>query len=259
MLNLFDIHVVFSDIAELVKYVPITLALTLASGVLGLILGFVMAIIRIKRMPILYQMIGVFISFMRGTPIIVQLYVTYFGIPILLKYINYYQNMDLQNINVPSIVYAIVALALNNAAFSSVIIQSSFESVNPGEIEAATALGMTGSQRMFRIIIPEAIELALPNMGNQWIGLVKGTSLAFTCAVVEMTSAGKIIGARGYRYFEAYVALAVLYWLITIVLEQIIKLILHLVKVPDIVSGGKAERKALKRKKLQKAQGGMLQ
>lgn len=258
MLNLFDINVVFKDILEILKYVPITLELAFASGVFGLLLGFLLAIVRIRKTPILYQLTGVFISFMRGTPIIVQLYVTYFGIPIMLKYINYYNNLDLQIVKIPSIAYAIVALALNNAAFSSVTIQSSFESIHQGEIEAAVALGMTGRQRMFRIIIPEAMDFALPNMGNQWIGLIKGTSLAYTCAVVEMTSQGKILGAIGYRYFEAYVALAVLYWAITIVLEQIIKGILKLIKVPDVADAGKGQKRCRKPKKLQGAQGGRL-
>jgi polar amino acid transport system permease protein len=152
----------------------------------------------------------------------------------MLKYINYYNGTNIQILNIPSIVYAIVALAINSAAFNSVVIQSAFESVNKGEIEAATALGMTGAQRMVRIIIPEAVELALPSLGNQLIGLLKGTSLAFTCAVVEMTAKGKLLGAIGFRYFEAYVALAVLYWIITIVFEQIIKLIINSVKVPDV-------------------------
>ena len=144
-------------------------------------------------------------------------------------------------------------LALNNAAFCSVIIQSSLEAVDKGEIEAAIALGMTGSQRMFRIILPEAAEIALPSLGNQIIGLVKGTSLAFTCGVVEMTAEGKLLGARGYRYFEAYVALAILYWVITIVLEQIIRLVMNRVRVPDVV--GKEGKTA---EKNQKNKGGVL-
>lgn len=190
---------------------------------------------------------------MRGTPILVQLYVTYFGIPIIIKYINYYQNKNIQIAEIPAILYAIVALALNNAAFCSVIIQSSLEAVDKGEIEAAIALGMTGPQRMFRIILPEAAEIALPSLGNQIIGLVKGTSLAFTCGVVEMTAEGKLLGARGYRYFEAYVALAILYWVITIVLEQIIRLVMNRVRVPDVV--GKEGKTA---EKNQKNKGGVL-
>ena len=247
MLNIFDPSVVIDDIGVLIGYIPITLGLTAAAGIVGLILGFLLAIIRTRRVVVLHQIAGVFISLMRGTPILVQLYVTYFGIPILIKYINYYQNKNIQIAEIPAILYAIVALALNNAAFCSL------EAVDKGEIEAAIALGMTGPQRMFRIILPEAAEIALPSLGNQIIGLVKGTSLAFTCGVVEMTAEGKLLGARGYRYFEAYVALAILYWVITIVLEQIIRLVMNRVRVPDVV--GKEGKTA---EKNQKNNGGVL-
>ena len=253
MLNIFDPSVVIDDIGVLIGYIPITLGLTAAAGIVGLILGFLLAIIRTRRVVVLHQIAGVFISLMRGTPILVQLYVTYFGIPILIKYINYYQNKNIQIAEIPAILYAIVALALNNAAFCSVIIQSSLEAVDKGEIEAAIALGMTGPQIMFRIILPESAEIALPSLGNQIIGLVKGTSLAFTCGVVEMTAEGKLLGARGYRYFEAYVALAILYWVITIVLEQIIRLVMNRVRVPDVV--GKEGKTA---EKNQKNKGGVL-
>ena len=240
MPNLFDIHIVFKDIVGIAAYIPTTLYLACASGVLGIVLGFFLAVIRIKKIPVLKQISGVFISMMRGTPIIVQLYVSYFGIPIFIKYMNYIYHWNAGNLNIPSIAYAIIALGLNSAAFNS---------INQGEIEAATALGMTGAQRMIRIILPEAIEFALPNLGNQLIGLVKGTSLAFTCAVVEMTAQGKIMGAQGYRYFEAYIALAILYWGITIVLEQVIRLIIHCVEVPEVVGDDKQTKAVFNKKR----------
>ena len=88
---------------------------------------------------------------------------------------------------------------------------------------------------MQRIIIPEAVEVAVPSLGNSLIGLVKGTSLAFTCAVVEMAAQGKIIAGRDYRYFESYVALAIIYWGVTIAIEYGIKLIQLKIKIPDTV------------------------
>lgn len=258
MLNIFDVDVVFKDVKSILEFVPVTLYISIISGLIGLLIGFLIAVIRIKKIPVLNFLSGVFISFMRGTPIIVQLYITYFGIPVALLYINYYRGTNLQVANIPPIVYALAALALNTGAFCSVIIQSAFEAINPGEIEAAAALGMNGRQRMFRIIIPEALELALPNLGNQFIGVIKGTSLAFTCSVVEMTAQAKIIGARGYRYFEAYVALAIIYWVIIIVVEQLIKIILHLVRVPDVVGNVEDKKLYRKHKKLLRKQGGVL-
>lgn len=113
------------------------------------------------------------------------------------------------------------------------VIRASLESVPKGQIEAANALGMTYFQALRRVILPEAIVVALPSLGNSFIGLIKGTSLAFVCAVVEMTAAGKIIAGRTYRYFEVYVSLAIIYWIITIIVEQGIKLIEKKIRIPE--------------------------
>ena len=233
MPNLFDVSVVYDDFWAIIRFLPVTLKLSVFAMVLGLAIGFVLAIIKIKKVPVLKRLVTLFISVIRGTPILVQLYVTYFGIPIFLKYYSYWTGKEVMIGNVPSIIYAIVALSLNQSALHAVTIQSALQAVNKGEIEAATSLGMTPFQRMVRIVIPEALELAIPSLGNTLIGLVKGTSLAFSCAIVEMTAQGKIVAARNYRYFEAYVALAVIYWLITIFLEFVIARVLHAVRIPD--------------------------
>lgn len=120
-----------------------------------------------------------------------------------------------------------------NADDDAEVIRASLESVPKGQIEAANALGMTYFQALRRVILPEAIVVALPSLGNSFIGLIKGTSLAFVCAVVEMTAAGKIIAGRTYRYFEVYVSLAIIYWIITIIVEQGIKLIEKKIRIPE--------------------------
>lgn len=119
------------------------------------------------------------------------------------------------------------------SAYNAEVIRASLESVPKGQIEAANALGMTYFQALRRVILPEAIVVALPSLGNSFIGLIKGTSLAFVCAVVEMTAAGKIIAGRTYRYFEVYVSLAIIYWIITIIVEQGIKLIEKKIRIPE--------------------------
>ena len=232
-MNLFDISVVYKDFFAILHYLPVTLELSGIAVVIGLVLGFLIAIVRIKKIPVLKQLSSFYISIIRGTPTIVQLYVSYFGIPIFVRYLNYWNGTDIKVAAIPPLIYASVALSLNQAALDSVTIQAALEAVNKGEIEAASAIGMTGWQRMRRIIIPEAVELAIPSLGNTLIGLVKGTSLAFTCGIVEMTAEGKIVAGADFRYFEAYIALAIIYWLVTIVIERIIAFIINLVKVPD--------------------------
>ncbi|MCD8123440.1 MAG: amino acid ABC transporter permease [Lachnospiraceae bacterium] len=235
MNKLFDLEMVFTQIPDLLAYLPVTLELAVGSMIVSLILGLILALIRIRRIPVLRQLSSFYISILRGTPVLVQLYVTYFGIPLLLKAINYRYGTS-YNVNaVPAILYAFVALAVNESAYNAETIRAALQSVPQGQVEAASALGMTYFQTLRRVILPEAIEVALPSLGNSFIGLIKGTSLAFTCAVVEMTAAGKIIAGRTYRYFEVYVSLAIIYWVITIILEQLIRIIEKKIAIPEDV------------------------
>lgn len=234
--KLFDVSLVFSSIPELLEKLPITLELALLAMVLALVIGLIMAIIKMKNIKVLTQIVNIIISMLRGTPVIVQLYVAFFGIPMIFTAINNSWGTDLAVVDIPGFVYAMIALGLNQAAFMAEIIRSALQSVNSGQIEAASALGMTYGQALRRIIIPEAFEVALPTLGNSLISIIKGTSLAFTCAVVEITAQGKIIGGRTYRYFEVYVSLSIIYWVITIIIEQLIKFIEKRIRIPEQVA-----------------------
>ena len=181
------------------------------------------------------QIAGLFVSIVRGTPVLVQLYIVYFGVPMFFKYINAKYGTNLAVANIPGFVYAVLALGLNSSAFSSEMIRSALLSVDKGQVEAAHALGMTYGQTLRRIIIPEALTVALPTIGNSLISAIKGTSLAFTCAVVEITAQGKIIGGRNYRYFEVYCSLAIIYWIVTVIIEQILKFTEKKLAIPDQV------------------------
>lgn len=235
MTNLFDFKVVFSAIPELIKYLPTTFLLTIMAGVMGLIIGLLIAVVRIRKIPVLSQFFVGFVSVIRGTPIIVQLYISYFGVPIILQYINYYNGTD-YNINaIPGIIFAMIALGFNQAAFDSETIRSALLSVDRGQIEAAKSMGMSGLQVLRRVTLPEAFSVALLPLGNSLISLLKGTSLAFSCSVVEITAAGKIVAGRSYRFFEAYCSLAIIYWVVTFILEKIVKLIEKKMEIPEEV------------------------
>lgn len=233
MANLFDLSLVFKQIPKLLEYLPQTLHLTLLSLLIGWSIGLVLAIVKIRQIPVLRRIATVFVSVIRGTPIIVQLYITYFGIPIALKYINYYWGWNLNVNDFPPIIYAIVALGLNQSAFDSETIRAAFQSVDNGQLEAAHSLGMTGFQVLHRCLLPQAIKVALPSLGNSLISLIKGTSLAFTCSIVEMTAQAKILAGRSYRYFEAYCSLAIIYWVLTIIIEFIFKKLEKKMSIPD--------------------------
>lgn len=233
--KLFDISLVFSSIPELLKKLPITLELAVLAMLIGLVLGLLMAVIKMRKIKVLTQITNLLISLLRGTPVIVQLYVAFFGIPMFFQAINRHFGTNLAVAKIPGFVYAMLALGLNQSGFMAEIIRSALQSVDAGQIEAAHALGMTYPQTLRRIILPEAIEVALPTLGNSFISIIKGTSLAFTCAVVEITAQGQIIAGKTYRYFEVYISLAIIYWLITLVIEQIIRKIEQKIQIPDQV------------------------
>lgn len=233
MTKLFDFKKVLTDIPELLAYLPITLELAFSSMLIGLTLGLLLAVVKMKEVPVLKQIAVAFISLIRGTPVLVQLYIVYFGVPMFFKYLNQRFGTNLVIADIPGFVYAVLALGLNNSAFSAEMIRSALLSVGKGQMEAAYSLGMTYGQTLRRIVIPEAMTVALPTIGNSLISAIKGTSLAFTCAVVEITARGRIIAGRDYRYFEVYCSLALIYWMVTIVIEQVLKFTERKLAIPE--------------------------
>ena len=150
---------------------------------------------------------------------------TYYGIPLLLKALNQKMGTDF-NINaIPASVFAITAFAFNEAAYTSETIRAAIQSVNSGEIEAAKSLGMTTAQVYRRVIIPNAAVVATPTLINTLIGLTKGTSLAFNAGIVEMFAQAQILGGSDYRYFERFISVAIIYWGVSIIIEQVGRLI----------------------------------
>lgn len=231
--NIFDWKLVLTRIPALLEFLPVTLKLTAFALMIGWTVGLLIALVKIRKIPVLKQAAAFMVSFVRGTPILVQLYLTYFGIPLVLKYINY-RNGTNYNVNgIPPILFAIIALGLNQSAFDSETIRAAIQSVDKGQIEAAKAIGMNGFQIFRRVIFPQAITMALPPLGNSLISLIKGTSLAFTCSIVEMTAQGKILAGKDYRYFEAYCSLAIIYWMLTIIVEKIFKYLEIKSSVPE--------------------------
>ncbi len=231
--KIFDINAVFTSIPSLLKVLPVSLQITFISMIVGLVLGLILAIIRMKKIPVLSQIVTVFISFIRGTPMIVQLYLTYNGIPLLLRFINEQYGTNYNINHLPAMLFVLVTFAINESAYNSETIRAALQSVNKGQIEAAESLGMTYLQVLRRVILPEALVVAIPPLGNALIGLLKGTSLAFVAGVIEMTAQGKIISGSTFRFFEVYLALALIYWVLTIIIEQVLRYLEKRFSIPD--------------------------
>lgn len=218
--KIFNLRAVFDGIPQIITKLPVTIGLTLGGAIFGLLLGLLFAIVKINKVPVLYRIQALFVSFLRGTPILVQLMLTYYGIPLALKAINAKFGTGFNINELPAYLFVIVAFAFNEAAYASETLRAAIESVDPGEVEAARSLGMTNAQVYRRVIIPNAAVVATPTLINNLIGLTKGTSLAFSAGIVEMYAQAQIMGGRDYRYFERFISVAIIYWIVNILIEQ---------------------------------------
>ncbi|MED3932129.1 amino acid ABC transporter permease [Priestia megaterium] len=210
----FDIELIFTSIPQLLSYLHITIWILVASLVIGSTLGLFIALPRIYKVPVLSQIAAVYISFMRGTPILIQLFLVFYGIPALLQLIH----IDVSRM--APLVFVIITYSLSTAASFSEMMRGAINSVDKGQTEAAYSIGMTGKQTFTRIVLPQALVVAFPNFGNLVIGSLKDTSLAFTIGVMDMMGRGDTIIAATAHAVEVYIALAIIYYLVAIILEN---------------------------------------
>lgn len=211
----FDITYVFDFIPKLLAYLNITLLIVGSSILLGLVIGMLVALPRLYNVPVLKRISQVYVSFFRGTPILIQLFLIYYGLPTILQWIN----IDISRVAV--LYFVILAYALNSGAFVSEMIRASVSAVDKGQIEAAQSIGMSGYQTFTRIILPQALAISIPLFGNLVIGNLKDTSLAFTLGVMEMTGRSQTLGTATQHFVETYIALSLIYFVISMILEQV--------------------------------------
>ena len=205
---MFKISYFLEVLPVIARRVNVTFELTMISTLFALLVGVVVAIIAYYRVPVLYQASRVYVSIMRGTPIVAQLYFFYFGIALYSTIVR-----DMKPLMAVSVV-----LSLNVGAFMSESIRGALLSVDEGQKEAAYSLGMTNLQLVTRIIIPQAVRVALPPLFNDVINLIKMTSLAFMLGVPDIMGAAKNEGAKTFRYFEIYAAVMLVYWVVIFIL-----------------------------------------
>lgn len=191
-----------------------TLLITVVSMFFGLIIGLIVAIARLKGNRIVRSIARIYVSIIRGTPTLVQIFIIYFGL------------VDF-GIKLDPLPAAFIALSINIGAYVSETFRGAILAVPKGQMEAALATGMTERQAMFRIIIPQAFRHAIPPLGNTCVGMLKETSLVSTIAVTELMRSSQLLIAQYYTYLPFYLAIAVMYWVMstgfTIILNRIEK------------------------------------
>ena len=184
--------------------VPTTLNLTVTSLLLSLPLAFFMALVRLRRVPYISGFVGVYITLLRGTPIVLQILLIYSVLPSLLHAVVDSFGWQVNVFDWNPILYAYLVFTLNTTALLAEVFRSALGSIERGQLEAALCAGLTKVQAYVHILIPQALVAALPNICNVTVNLIKGTSLAFLMTVKDMTAVAKVAASYGYNYIEAY-------------------------------------------------------
>ncbi|MCD8874168.1 amino acid ABC transporter permease [Mammaliicoccus sciuri] len=199
----------------LAKY---SIPITLVTFVLGLILALATALMRISSSKVLKGIARFYVSIIRGTPMIVQLFIIFYGIPEIGRLAT--GNADNQ-LTLSPVIAAIIGLSLNVGAYASEILRGGIMSIPKGQTEAAYSIGMNYKQTVQRIILPQAIRVSVPALGNTFLSLIKDTSLLGFILVAEMFRKAQEVASTTYEFLTIYLLVAILYWIVCFIISII--------------------------------------
>jgi His/Glu/Gln/Arg/opine family amino acid ABC transporter permease subunit len=201
----------------------VTLAVSLCALGVSVVVGTLLGVVRVFRVPVLGVLGNIYVEVVRGIPLIVLLSVVYYGLPAL-------------GLTLDGFPAAVVALGLYSAAYTSEIVRGGLNSVPLGQLEAARSLGLSRGLSLRFVVLPQAWRVALPALGNEFISLILGSSLASAVTLQELFAQGKYITGVTYRQFEVYAVLAVVYFLLTFILTRLIRLLERRVSRGEVVA-----------------------
>ncbi|ALC80550.1 MULTISPECIES: amino acid ABC transporter permease [Bacillus] len=216
-----DIPFIWTALTEIVKALPITMMLTLIPLSIGFLIGLAVALIRVYEVKGLTAIANGYVSFLRGTPIIMHIMIIYFGLPLLIDKAAVQLGLESNSQNIPIIIFVLTALSLSAGAYLSEVIRSGISSISKGQAEAAYSVGMNTFQTLFRIILPQALAQSIPNFTNIFIGFLHTSSIAFIVSQKELTGAANIVASTNLKFLEAFIAAGIIYWVLTILVESL--------------------------------------
>ena len=214
-----DLRFMLDTLLLAFKAAPVTLNITLVSLALALPAGFLLSLGRVHRVRFAAPAITAFISFVRGTPVVLQILIVYSLLPSVLNAAALKFALPIDVFALNPIIYAYTVFTLNSSAALAEIFRSALPTVNRGQMEAALASGLSTAQGYRYVVLPQALCAAAPNICNLTINLIKNTSLAFLMTVREITAEAKIAASFGYKYIEAYLDIFVVYIVICALTE----------------------------------------
>jgi len=214
-----DLGLMAASLPKLLSAAVVTLKLLSLSLFFGLIIGLLFAILRLNKNPLVNKFAYGYSYVFRGTPLLVQIFIIYFG----LGQIEYFRSTFLWVVFKEPYWCAIIAFALNTGAYTSEILRSAFQTIKPGIIEAGKSLGISNKIIFYKIQIPVAIRQSLPAYGNEIILMMKGTSLASTVTLMDITGVAKHIVSTTYKPLEVFILAGGIYLFMTFLIHNLIK------------------------------------
>ncbi len=216
-----------------------TITITVLSVSIGCVFGLIAGLSRLSGNRLLRLLATAYVDFFRGTPLLVQILIVYFGTPVLLQDVqgflveNFGMPKLIDNYAMPRIVAAVIACSLNSGAYIAEIFRAGVQSIERGQMEAARSLGMTHSQAMRYVILPQAFKRVIPPLGNEFIALMKDTSLLSVIGIVELTKSGMLVVAWSYEAFAIYLTVAFIYLIMTFTMSRIVDYLERRLKTGD--------------------------
>ncbi len=206
----FDFLALYEALPALLVGALATLRITALSIAVGLVIGLGAGLARVWPNSFLRSISSAYIELIRGTPLLVQIFLVYFGLPAL-------------GLNLDPFVAGVLAMGINSGAYVGEIVRGGIESIAQGQMEAALSLGMSWWQSMYYVVLPQALFRILPSLGNEFIALLKDSSLVSTIAIAELTRTGQIIITRTFKSFEIWMGVALFYFIMTYAISRAVK------------------------------------
>ena len=217
----FNVDLAVSAIPLLLMGALVTVKITAISVGLGIVIGLFVGIARIAHSRILRVLAAIYVDFLRGTPLLVQIFLIYFALPIVTGH-----HMD-------PFVAAIASCSINSGAYVAEIFRAGIQSIDAGQMEAGRSLGMTWGQTMRYIIVPQAFKRVIPPLGNEFIALLKDSSLVSVIGFEELTRRGQLVIARTYGSLEIWTCVAILYLLMTVTISRFVAYVERRCRIDD--------------------------
>lgn len=216
-----DFDLITRSLPLLLMGAGITIQITAISVGIGLLIGMFVGIARLSKAWIVKFAATLYVDFIRGTPLLVQIFIIYFALPLVLG-----QRID-------PFIAAITACGINSGAYVAEIFRAGIQSIDKGQMEAGRSLGMTWAQTMRFIILPQAFKRIIPPLGNEFIAMLKDSSLVSVIGFEELTRRGQLIIARTYGSFEIWITVAIIYLLMTLTISRFIDYLERRYKIDD--------------------------